>query len=301
MSTVGEILIEARKQKNLSLEQVERETRIRKKILEKLEKSDWGAFAPTYAKGLLRNYSAYLGLDQSRVLAFFRREYDEKKQKIESRQLTKIRPKFRLTPALVSGLVVILLILVVLGYLFYQYRSFTAAPSLEIQEPQNNEKVAGSDVSVVGRTPEDSILKINGEQVQVSPGGTFSILVNLKDGINILTVTSANQFGKISTEKRTVFVQGTADSPGEREQNGKLVSLELKIVERPVFLTIVIDGKTSFEGLMLSESEKKFQAKETIKVTSDDAGATEIKIGSKEFFLGKDSEKVERVFSESDL
>lgn len=301
MSTVGEILVEARKKKNLSLDQVERETRIRKKIVERLEKSDWEAFAPTYAKGLLRNYSSYLGLDESKVLAFFRREYDEKKQKIENRQLVKIQPKFRLTPTFVSALVVVLLILVVFGYLFYQYRSFTAAPSLEIQEPNNNEKIVSSQVNVVGRTLEDSILKINGEQVQISPGGTFSILVNLKEGINILTITSANRFGKISTEKRTVFVQGTADSPGEREQNGKLFNLALKIVERPVFLTIVIDGKTAFEGLMLSGSEKKFQAKETIKVTSNDAGATEIEIGSKKFFLGGEGEKIERVFSESDL
>ena len=294
MRTAGEILIESRKLKNLTLEQVERETRIRKSILEKLEKGDWASLEPTYTKGLLKNYANYLGLDEKRVLAFYRREYDEKKQAKSTRQLKKIQPRFRFTPTILTILLIVGVVLVVVFYLFYQYRSFTAAPYLNIQEPKDNIKISSLQINVVGSTLNDSILKINGEEIQVSPGGTFSVAVGLTEGVNLLTITSANRFGNISTVSRTVVVEGSEES--KKDSENKIVKLELKIVARSTFITIEIDGKNTFEGFMLEGSSKLFSAKEKIKIYSDDGGATFIKFNGDEFNLGKRGEKIEREF-----
>lgn len=294
MRTAGEILIESRKLKNLTLEQVERETRIRKSILEKLEKGDWASLEPTYTKGLLKNYANYLGLDEKRVLAFYRREYDEKKQAKSTRQLKKIQPRFRFTPTILTILLIVGVVLVVVFYLFYQYRSFTAAPYLNIQEPKDNIKISSLQINVVGSTLNDSILKINGEEIQVSPGGTFSVAVGLTEGVNLLTITSANRFGNINTVSRTVVVEESEES--KKDSENKIVKLELKIVARSTFITIEIDGKNTFEGLMLEGSSKLFSAKEKIKIYSDDGGATFIKFNGDEFNLGKRGEKIEREF-----
>ena len=298
MRSVGEILIEGRKLKGLTLEIVERETRIRKSILEKLEKGDWSSLEPTYIKGLLKNYANYLGLDEQRVLAFYRREYDEKKQAKSTRQLKKIQPRFRLTPTLLSILLIVGVVSAVVFYLFYQYRSFTAAPYLDVQEPKDNTKISSLQINVVGKTLNDSILKINGEEVQVSPGGTFSIAVGLKEGVNLLTITSANRFGNINTVKRTVVVEESKDS--KKDSENKVVNLELKIIDRSTFLTIEVDGKKTFEGLMIEGSSKVFSAKEKIKIFSDDGGATFIKYKDDEFSLGKRGEKIEREFGVDD-
>src|SRR4030067_2522341 len=115
MRTVGEILVEARKKKNLTFEQVEKETKIRKRILRQLEEGNWDELSPTYAKGLLKNYASYLGLDERRVLAFFRRGYDERKEKTTTR-LERLRPRFRFTPTSITVVSIGLLVPGVVAY-----------------------------------------------------------------------------------------------------------------------------------------------------------------------------------------
>jgi len=301
MRTVGELLIEARNKKGVGLDQAEKETRIRKKVLRLLEEGSWNKFAPTYAKGLLKNYASYLELDERKVLAFFRREYDEKRQSaVATKKLENIRPRFHFTPTSLTAVLIGGLILIVLSYLFFQYRSFTAAPLLEVNEPKNEARISTLEVNVVGRTLNDSILKINGEQVQVSPGGTFSIVVGLKEGVNNLTITSANRFGKISTVKRTVFVELPKQKESSTGTKSEVLVLELEILKKSTFLEIEVDGKTAFEGLMLVGSSKNFRAETAIKITSEDAGNTKIKVKGKEFILGKEGEKVEREFTLND-
>jgi cytoskeletal protein RodZ len=62
--TIGEILRAAREEKKLTVEQVNRETRISVQTIRALERDDFGSFASeTYLKGFLRNYAEFLGLD----------------------------------------------------------------------------------------------------------------------------------------------------------------------------------------------------------------------------------------------
>jgi hypothetical protein len=72
MTTIGEELRAAREVRGVSLEEAERATRIRLKLLTAMEASDLSAFAsPAQARGFLRNYAAYLGLDADALLASF--------------------------------------------------------------------------------------------------------------------------------------------------------------------------------------------------------------------------------------
>jgi cytoskeletal protein RodZ len=62
--TVGEILRAAREEKKLSVEQVNRETKMSAQTIRSLEQDDFGAFSSeTYLKGFLRTYADFLGLD----------------------------------------------------------------------------------------------------------------------------------------------------------------------------------------------------------------------------------------------
>ncbi|MCH7541278.1 helix-turn-helix domain-containing protein [Patescibacteria group bacterium] len=299
MRTVGEILVEARKKKNLTLEQVEKETRIRKKVLRRLEEGDWSELSPTYAKGLLKNYASYLGLDEKRIIAFFRREYDGKKEKATT-HLEKLQPRFRFTPTAITVFLIGILVLGVVAYLFFQYQSFTAAPRLEIEEPKDNIKISSPEVNVVGKTWNDVVLKINGEKIQVSPGGTFSVSVSLKEGINKLTITAENRFGKINTKLRTVIVETDDQTKVDTNEGKGTVTLQLRVPNKSVFLEIAVDGKSVFRGLMLVGSSKIFEGKDKIRVISEDAGETLVKIDGDEFPLGEKGEKIEREFKVKD-
>ncbi|MGD9892212.1 MAG: helix-turn-helix domain-containing protein, partial [Dehalococcoidia bacterium] len=72
MIGLGRILAETREARGVALEDVERETRIARRYLLALEEEDFGAFpAQVQARGFLRVYAQYLGLDSAEMLALF--------------------------------------------------------------------------------------------------------------------------------------------------------------------------------------------------------------------------------------
>lgn len=71
-SPLGETLRRARSAKGITFEDAERVTRIPRKYLEALELENFGILpAPVYARGFLRSYAGYLGLDANDLLPFF--------------------------------------------------------------------------------------------------------------------------------------------------------------------------------------------------------------------------------------
>jgi cytoskeletal protein RodZ len=72
MSPLGETLQRARVAKGITIEDAERVTRIPRKYLEALEVENYGILpAPVFARGFLRSYAGYLGLDPGELLPFF--------------------------------------------------------------------------------------------------------------------------------------------------------------------------------------------------------------------------------------
>lgn len=75
MGELGRLLTQARLARGLTLEAAERETRIARRYLEALEREDFSALpAPVFARGFLRSYSQYLGLDPAQVLPLMPRD-----------------------------------------------------------------------------------------------------------------------------------------------------------------------------------------------------------------------------------
>jgi transcriptional regulator with XRE-family HTH domain len=75
MGELGTRLIRAREARGLTLEDAERDTRISRRYLEALESEQLENIpAPVYARGFLRSYSQYLGMDPQEMLALFPRD-----------------------------------------------------------------------------------------------------------------------------------------------------------------------------------------------------------------------------------
>ena len=75
MSELGRILVEARTAKELSLADVEKATRIRQKYLEAFEQGDYASLPRgAVARGFLRTYATYLGLDADDALQRYSQE-----------------------------------------------------------------------------------------------------------------------------------------------------------------------------------------------------------------------------------
>lgn len=72
MGELGNRLREARESQGLSLQQAEETTRIRLVFLEALEEERFDELpGDVYARGFIRNYAQFLGLDQQELLASF--------------------------------------------------------------------------------------------------------------------------------------------------------------------------------------------------------------------------------------
>jgi transcriptional regulator with XRE-family HTH domain len=69
---LGNTLSRARRARAITLEDVERDTHVSRRYLEALENEDFSIFpAPVYARGFLRTYSRYLGLNPEELIRIF--------------------------------------------------------------------------------------------------------------------------------------------------------------------------------------------------------------------------------------
>ena len=210
MRTVGQILKEEREKKFYTLDEIEKATKIRKELLENLEKDQYQKLPPpTFVQGFIKNYGRFLGLETTKLLAIYRREFSEGKNPpriLESFSNPLDRKKFRLTPAKLVGLAVLVMIAIFFSYLWFEYRFLTDAPFLEIQEP-NSQHVSTSAILVSGRTDPEARVSINNQEIQTSIDGRFSQEINLTEGSNTIVITALGKSGKISKVERTVFLK----------------------------------------------------------------------------------------------
>lgn len=82
---IGPALREARESLGKSLEEASRDTKIKVDHLQALERESFGAVGgDVYARGQLRSYSAYLGLDPDKVVAAYSEAVDGAPEAVDS-------------------------------------------------------------------------------------------------------------------------------------------------------------------------------------------------------------------------
>lgn len=209
MKTVGSILQEARVSQKLSLEQAETATKIRIKFLEAIESDDYSRLPSlSYAKGFVKNYSEYLGLDSSVVLAFFRRQTtDVSKTSLLPKKDTTATSRYNMTPGRFLAGILIVLVLIFLGYLGFQYRKLNQPAFLSIESPANQLVTDQRRVDVLGKTDPDATVTVNGINVVVRGDGKFFDQVQLDSVVNKITIIATSRFGKTTTVVREVGLQ----------------------------------------------------------------------------------------------
>lgn len=197
MTTVGEILKNKRLEKKLNLIDVEKATKVRSKFLEAIEKNDFGSLPPaTFTRGFIKNYATFLGLPPEEILAFYRRQVNLDKEKILPGEPQKISQKLTVTPALITTVGIVLLLLVFFGYLFRQYIMYAGTPSLQVNSPADYVIMKSTPVEVSGRTDPDTVLTINDQDVVVNEKGEFLVKIDLAPGLNTFNIVSVNKFQK---------------------------------------------------------------------------------------------------------
>lgn len=202
MLTVGEILKKERESKQLDLLQIEKDIRIRRKFLKAIEENDFSIFSSkVYIIGVIRAYSNYLGLDDKRILAFFRRDYGRNeevkfKKKVASDYLT---PQ---TKRLVSAGLIGVIFLFSL-YFGYQLKLYLSPPSFTLLSPKKTSNIRQDRVQIIGKTEKEAQITIFGEKIFPNNNGIFEYDLPLKKGVNNLKIEIWGANGKKSVHTQT--------------------------------------------------------------------------------------------------
>lgn len=195
MISVGEIIKKQRLNKGLTIEDIEKKIKIRAKYLQAIENNNWDVFSSKiYIIGILKNYSKFLGIDEKKVIAFFRRDY-EKKEEISFKK--KISSKY-LNP---ETKIFFKRIFIILGLFFsfyfgYQLYLYFSPPKAEIISPKKNIFVKEDKIKIVGKTDLYTSIFIFGQRIYQDKEGIFEYDFPLKEGENILIIELTGANGK---------------------------------------------------------------------------------------------------------
>lgn len=224
--SLGKKLLAARKRKHVDLRVAEEETHIPMRHLTNLEQGSYRHLpSPVYTRGFLTRYAAYLGLKPAVVLAAYDDEYtcyNQVRHVRSSRQIPQeglLRPhvtdewlgrsgSWFVTPELLWGGSIAVVLVGLLGYIWAQVASFAAAPPLDVQTP-GEVVVSVEQVNIIGTTDPSASLTINQQPVTVDRQGRFNQAVRLIDGVNTLEISATNKANKETTKT----IQLLADIP----------------------------------------------------------------------------------------
>ena len=279
---IGRFLEQTRKERGLSLEEVEQATKIRKRYLVGLENEDYAMLPDAvYAQGFLKTYANYLGLDGealSRQLKSHRKprlergigyntqpesEFDE--PLIVPRGLQGTEKRKVPTSAMITLLVAVLVLAVVIGALYFVGRSVQASRS----EGDNSPAASGED------PPRQE------EQQKVA------------DKEKAPGAEPAN---------RASAGEAAADRQGQEEARRPVPPDSLRVVisvqGSPSWLLIQTDGNTAYEQVARPGFSQTFEAGRQLYIKCGDAGAVHVEINGQDLgTLGPAATIVERNYT----
>lgn len=209
MIRIGVQFQEERKRQNLTLTEVARATKIREEFLSAIERGDHKKLpSSAYAYGFVGNYAKFLGLPVEKSLALFRRDFDEKKSiEILPRGLISSGglsfPKFKIGR---SAFLITSVLIIIITYLLFQYRSALFNPTLKLDSPGENQTVVSLTVEVRGKTDPNATLTVDNEQIPIKSDGSFQKEISVFPGRRSLTFQVENKFGRVTTLKRYINV-----------------------------------------------------------------------------------------------
>lgn len=295
IKTLGERLRDIREKAGVSIEEIAKVTKVNKKYLEYIEADDYDELpSDVYVKGFLRSYSNFLGIDAKDVLRIYKKErgiqVNIKKPKVQDFKKKKIKiPTVILPFKVMISIFAGIFFIVIVWYFYIETGKFSEVPRLLLSNPINNAIVKENSTEIIGITDIGNSVAINGQAIFVNEKGEFKERINLKEGINKLAIKSTNKFGKEIEKEINLSAQYKKDLPTDKnndeendvndvEKFDDKITVSVKAVGIPVWISVKIDGIKEYSGTMLAETEQIFEGIDEIAITSGMANKTFIRI-----------------------
>lgn len=287
-SRLGTQFRAARERQGIALDAAARTLRISLRVLAAMEQGHFDDLpADVYARGFVKAYAEYLGLDVEDSLALYVAERAAQTPAVAPAISAVLRPlrrrRFFSSRFTVLGGTVVVVIAVLL-YLFVELRGFTRAPDLRVTDPSRDTESSTNTLVVRGQADPTAEVRINGERTFVREDGTFEETLGMGEGVNTIRITATSVGGRERVVTREVLVRPSA-SPSPTPSEGPSpvpdvqtpFRLAVNVIEEPVWLSLSADGETRFSGLLLPGSRQEVTGR-TIQITSGKGARTHIVI-----------------------
>ena len=265
---IGPILEQRRLEKGLSLKEVEQATKIRTRYLQGLEREDPTVLPdPVYARGFLKTYANFLGLDGERLS----KELRDRRSSRRERQLNHEAPgtsdfeRPLITPGgvgeaerrRISGATIltvtlaVIVLAVVIGALYY----------------------VGSRSAGTGSedTPDEQAVE------QEDPG--------------------LSQKKEPATEATTGTPGGATGEAEEDAAAPETAPVTVRVIGAPAGLTVSVDGAVALDQFAQPGFSQTFEAQNSVTVSTANAGAVEVEVdGENQGRLGRSGQGATREF-----
>jgi len=270
MSSLGEAFRTAREARGLTLSDAAEHIHIRSVYLAAIEAEDWPAIgAPVYARGFIRAYARFLGLDPEEAIArFAERVPSESPSQVAAAMATMAatQPE-RQGPSFgaVAGILVALVLVAFVGYEYYAYKSGTDSGAGALATAAPPIAVAPSPSAAATSVP---IAAASAPGGAASPAGA-----------------DANSPGHDAS--------GAAEepSPGPVAKD----QLQIRLAERS-WLRVVVDGTTALEGIFPAGTIRTFSGKTAV-VRAGNAAGVDVTVGGRALgAMGGSGDVVERSY-----
>ena len=290
---IGATLRKARQDAGVTLEDVEEDTKIRKRYLTALEREDYADLpSAVYARGFLKTYANYLGLDgealsmdlKDRWESIRERRRQESTPKRESgRQGSPSRSsrsftvgassrRRRISITAMIGFVLLLALLAAAVFGLYS----VGQNSRSVQENPNQQ--AGQN-SEKGGIPNKS----GGTTVEETSTNTTSASIP-GQGADTMPGNDAEA--------------GLTESRGETAPLQETISMKIAVAQVSAWLNVQADGNTVYEQVTQPGFSQTFEAGDRISVWTGNAGAVRLEINGQDYgALGAPGEVKRRTFT----
>ncbi len=209
MQKLGELLRESRENKKITTYEASSGTKIRESMIIALEKGDYKLFtSDTHLKSFIKAYSKFLGINEEKAIAMYRRERMIVEETTES-LLKKTKSDFNIAGKLAkilnwpafSILIGLTLITVIIYFFYIQIQAFYIAPRLEIIAPRQNSIIENEVFVIEGITDSISVkVVVDGNQANfIDSQGRFRVNGKFNQpGAKRFTISAENEFRKKS-------------------------------------------------------------------------------------------------------
>ncbi len=205
--TLAEKLRMLRRGQAVSLDMMERDTHIQRRYLEALERGHYEDLPePMYARNFIRAYARVLGADETYLLELYEDEcgrcdlvgpMQTPRQKVKGARLAIWNRYVKF------GLIACAMIAII-GYFGYQISEVLAPPEIILLTPEDQSLTHEAVVTVSGLVDGEASVFVNDQPVVVNADASFSVDVDLQEGLNVISVEAERRYSRRTRVERYV-------------------------------------------------------------------------------------------------